>query len=1157
MKRYAWLTWSLIALLPLAHCLGQEDTSQEVFSEPAATAEAYVKAALDGRIDDAVALAEPDTSPARRQSIEELPDVLGKKIPAMVTVYSSERGRAALVLTAKIHFDPQPGGQDKGSLLFTLVRVGDTWLVKDVDIESKEGLADEYAAFRNRYGDAVAAEMEQLSPPQPPGPTVPSDQEFVSTSDIPDSVWDAPLPMFTDPQTVAVYYLAAVQRDNHEHVATLTGSMSKRYATQRFMADFRQDVEVASLRIETVAAVNNQAWVVSEPVKLKEEDPKLGDDPRVVLALRGGGESERQYWLITDVDIVSTARAKKVVETLSTQVNLSKAPYRIRIGDQLYFGSKDDPAWDRTFTVEPDGTVTLQSLGRVWASGLTARELHDRVEEGLSSYYEGSITMPPITVTPAKVNTDVATTDAAPSAAAASSPRAVAEAYIAAAREGRVDDALALVKPGGGNAGRHAIEMIGKNLGGKPPVLENVLVSQQAGEAAALFLVHFTAAEALAEFTAVELPPDLPCRLLLLLSRVEDAWCVRGMEIGDKSAADELRSFQANRRDAVFDWIAERKPHWDVDRSPTHPSAYAPPPPQYQPYDIQSRPPSVAPSALSGYAPPRPYRFHEGDEIHIECSADPQLDRKLIVLPDGTITLRDLGQVKAAGLTVAELRDQLEEAYKEYYHSPGITVTPTKVETATAGAVAGGMPPSSPVGTAPGMMPGEPTSRFMEHGDVMVSWSEQGDAVWGYGKSLGRWTKQEIQPAAKEGLSVTCSGKIAFFQVGRCFYGYSGRTGKWDKLTLPEEPKHAPASVHDDTIVLNVEDNIYTFADATSRWSSRDGSIVDPPETRPDDFARSVPEFARLRASYDQAERQLAYILSKREDTPDDSRSSGVFPALKHDVTVAVQHTFEARQGLQRAELAAFRQRLDAIEKQIDDRDRMQAEIVERRVEELLNPNLKWDPPADEAEAHDSAEMSGANERMPDFPPIVSRQYQEARDSAETAEADQPMPAVPPVDSLPIEIDAHFCPTRDSPTQTVVATAGESVFLVLDVTSREERSLTGLTVSIQLDESLKPQTATEGYVREGNQLTWQNQSVEANQVGHYAVEFLFPKGMPSVMCRATVTDAGGHEHSRQVTLLIDPGKTPLPTEGDEATDIEKLPEELGPNRQDPGEEKEE
>ena len=78
---------------------------------------------------------------------------------------------------------------------------------------------------------------------------------------------------------------------------------------------------------------------------------------------------------------------------------------------------------------------------------------------------------------------------------------------------------------------------------------------------------------------------------------------------------------------------------------------------------------------------PEPYRLNVGDEISVESTNDRELRRSLVILPDGTITLPLVGQIRAANMTVAQLRDELEKAFEKYYNLPGITVTPTKVDT--------------------------------------------------------------------------------------------------------------------------------------------------------------------------------------------------------------------------------------------------------------------------------------------------------------------------------------------------------------------------------------------------------------------------------------------------------------------------------------------
>ena len=67
--------------------------------------------------------------------------------------------------------------------------------------------------------------------------------------------------------------------------------------------------------------------------------------------------------------------------------------------------------------------------------------------------------------------------------------------------------------------------------------------------------------------------------------------------------------------------------------------------------------------------------------MRVESFTDKNLDRTLLIQPDGTITLPLLGQVRAAHHTVATLRDELENRFQKYYKSPSIIVTPLKMNT--------------------------------------------------------------------------------------------------------------------------------------------------------------------------------------------------------------------------------------------------------------------------------------------------------------------------------------------------------------------------------------------------------------------------------------------------------------------------------------------
>ena len=66
-----------------------------------------------------------------------------------------------------------------------------------------------------------------------------------------------------------------------------------------------------------------------------------------------------------------------------------------------------------------------------------------------------------------------------------------------------------------------------------------------------------------------------------------------------------------------------------------------------------------------------PYRLNVGDEVRVESFTDPEVNRDLIIQPDGTITLRLLGQVHATGRTVTQLRDTPGFALPEVLQGAG------------------------------------------------------------------------------------------------------------------------------------------------------------------------------------------------------------------------------------------------------------------------------------------------------------------------------------------------------------------------------------------------------------------------------------------------------------------------------------------------------
>lgn len=68
------------------------------------------------------------------------------------------------------------------------------------------------------------------------------------------------------------------------------------------------------------------------------------------------------------------------------------------------------------------------------------------------------------------------------------------------------------------------------------------------------------------------------------------------------------------------------------------------------------------------------YRLRPSDIVEVTFTVAPEFNQTLTVQPDGYITLKDAGALPAQGLTVLELRDQVQKAYAGYLHDPEAAV---------------------------------------------------------------------------------------------------------------------------------------------------------------------------------------------------------------------------------------------------------------------------------------------------------------------------------------------------------------------------------------------------------------------------------------------------------------------------------------------------
>jgi hypothetical protein len=112
---------------------------------------------------------------------------------------------------------------------------------------------------------------------------------------------------------------------------------------------------------------------------------------------------------------------------------------------------------------------------------------------------------------------------------------------------------------------------------------------------------------------------------------------------------------------------------------------------------------------------------------------------------------------------------------------------------------------------------------------------------------------------------------------------------------------------------------------------------VEPAPATPEEAAdpRSIESLREAFQSSERNAREIAAELRGERPRVDESDNS--------DLRSQVQESFRLRQQLHQAELAAMEQKLKQARETIAIRSRIQDDIIERRVADLMNPNLRWD----------------------------------------------------------------------------------------------------------------------------------------------------------------------------------------------------------------------
>lgn len=68
------------------------------------------------------------------------------------------------------------------------------------------------------------------------------------------------------------------------------------------------------------------------------------------------------------------------------------------------------------------------------------------------------------------------------------------------------------------------------------------------------------------------------------------------------------------------------------------------------------------------------YQLHQGDTVMISVWRQDALQKQVVVLPDGSITLPLVGRIEVAGLSTPEIERRITVKLKEYIPDPVVTV---------------------------------------------------------------------------------------------------------------------------------------------------------------------------------------------------------------------------------------------------------------------------------------------------------------------------------------------------------------------------------------------------------------------------------------------------------------------------------------------------
>lgn len=139
--------------------------TEKKHSDPRLVIEAYIAAALAGKVDEAVSLALEDNLPSNKAQVLELNEVIDAPTLKVLAVWVSVQNNQAVALTEHVKITPaNPDERDTGCFVFTLARSKDIWLVMDIDFDTEEEAIKHVEEFKKDKLDLECLRRPVLAP---------------------------------------------------------------------------------------------------------------------------------------------------------------------------------------------------------------------------------------------------------------------------------------------------------------------------------------------------------------------------------------------------------------------------------------------------------------------------------------------------------------------------------------------------------------------------------------------------------------------------------------------------------------------------------------------------------------------------------------------------------------------------------------------------------------------------------------------------------------------------------------------------------------------------------------------------------------------------------------------------------------------------------